>query len=66
MTLERGGGGHMMQAGSLKWGGGVYIYMYVCLCVVEVEAGCARSCLDDDDNVTSCGADCGPNLGQQD
>lgn len=56
----------MMQAGSLKWGGGVYIYMYVCLCVVEVEAGCARSYLDDDDNVTSCGADCGPNLGQQD
>lgn len=54
----------MMQAGSLKWGGGVYIYMYVRLCVVEVEAGCARSCLDD--NVTSCGADCGPNLGQQD
>lgn len=65
MTLEgEGEGGHMMQAGSLKWGGGVYIYMYACLCVVEVEAGCARSCLDD--NVTSCGADCGPNLGQQD
>lgn len=33
MTLEEGGeGGHMMQAGSLKLGGGVYIYicMFVC------------------------------------
>lgn len=32
MTLEGGGGGHMMQAGSLKWGGGVCIYicMFVC------------------------------------